>query len=279
MEGDFLIVSVAYPEPAPDGGAQLIRVWDPTGPVRADVVLVHGLGEHTGRYARTGSLLAETGYRVRGFDLLGFGASSGERGDTPRWSLFLDQVQESLGAVRNGDRPLVLLGHSVGGLIALDYALAERPQPDLLVLSAPALGGGKPWQRALAPFLARLFPTLRLPNPVPVDQLSRDPSVGDAYLADPLVITKTSLRLGAGILTTQARALTALSKLTLPTLVMHGGADRIIPTAASLPLASLPSVERRVYPELRHEIFNEPEGPKVVKEMIEWIDAHLPPRG
>ncbi len=75
-----MIVSVAHPEPTPDGGAQLVRDWDPTGTIKADIVLIHGLGEHSGRYARTGSLLAEAGYRVRGFDLLGCGASSGERG-------------------------------------------------------------------------------------------------------------------------------------------------------------------------------------------------------
>ena len=274
-----MIVSIANPEPAPDGGAQLIRRWDPAGPVWADLVLVHGLGEHTGRYGRTGSLLAEAGIRVRGFDLLGHGASSGGRADVARWSLFLDQVEGSLEAVRTEGRPLVLLGHSVGGLIALDYALAERPQPDLLVLSAPALGGGKPWQRGLVPFLARLFPTLRMPNPVPEAQLCSDPGVGEAYLADPLVVTKTSLRLGAGILATQNRALAALPMLSLPTLVMHGGDDRIIPTVASLPLASLPSVERRVFPGLRHEIFNEPVGPGVVQEMIEWIGARTPASG
>ncbi len=191
-----MIVSVAHPEPSPDGGAQLVRDWDPVGEVKADIVLVHGIGEHSGRYARTGSLLAEAGYRVRGFDLLGFGASSGERADIARWSLFLDQVEGNLNSVRTPGRPVILMGHSMGGLIALDFALAERPRPDLLILSSPALGGGKGWQRSVAPVLARLFPTMAAPTTVRGDQLSRDPRVGEAYFADPLVLTKASFRLG-----------------------------------------------------------------------------------
>jgi alpha-beta hydrolase superfamily lysophospholipase len=266
-----MIVSVAHPEPSPDGGAQLVRDWDPTGTIKADVVLIHGLGEHSGRYARTGSLLAEAGYRVRGFDLLGCGASSGERADISRWSLFLDQVEGNLSSVRSEGRPLILMGHSLGGLIALDYALSERPRPDLLILSSPALGGGKGWQRSVAPVLARLFPTLLVPTKITGDQLSRDPRVGEAYFRDPLVQTKASTRLGASIFATQDRLLAAIGKLDIPTLVIHGGEDTLVPTASSEALTSVPGLVRKVFPELRHETMNEPEGPEVVAQIVEWI--------
>jgi len=269
----IMIVSVAHPEPSPDGGAQLVRDWDPSGPINGDIVVVHGLGEHSGRYARTGSVLAEAGYRVRGFDLLGFGASSGERADIARWSLFLDQVEGNVQSVRTEGRPLILMGHSMGGLIALDYALAERPRPDLLILSAPALGGGKGWQRSLAPILARLFPSLLVPTRITGDQLSRDPAVGEAYFGDPLVLTKASARLGASIFATQDRVLAALVGLAIPTLVIHGGQDQLVPTVSSQPLASIEGVERRVFPELRHESLNEPEGPEVVSEIVDWIES------
>lgn len=269
-----MIVNVAHPEPSPDGGAQLVREWDPVGTVRGDIVLVHGIGEHSGRYARPGSLLAEGGYRVRGYDLLGFGASSGGRGDIAKWSLFLDQVEGHIKAARTPGRPLVLMGHSMGGLIALDYALSERPRPDLLVLSAPAIGGGKPWQKSLAPFLGRTFPTLSLPTRVRGDQLSRDPAVGEAYFADPQVLTKATMRLGAGLFSAQDRVVAALGSLTVPTLVIHGGIDTLVPTESSAMLASLPTVERRVFGDLRHETFNEPEGPSVIAEVIDWIDSH-----
>jgi alpha-beta hydrolase superfamily lysophospholipase len=237
-----------------------------------DLVIVHGLGEHSGRYARTGSILAEAGFRVRSFDLIGHGASSGLRGDLTRWSLYLDQVQGHLEAARTAGRPLVLLGHSLGGLIALDYALSERPPPDLLILSGPALAGGKPWQRRVAPVFARLFPTLAFPSAITGDMLSRDPAVGAAYFADPLVLTRTSARLGAGIFAAGDRVRRALPRLHLPTLVVHGGADTLVPTESSAVLESLEGVERRVFAELRHESFNEPEGPGVLAEVISWIE-------
>lgn len=265
--------SLARPEPAPDGGAQLVREWKPDGPVAGDVVIVHGLGEHSGRYERTGGLLAEAGYRVRSFDLLGFGASSGRRADIERFALYLDQTEGHLDALRTKGRPLVLLGHSMGGLIALEYALAERPQPDLLVLSAPALSGGAAWQRKVAPTLGRMFPTLSVPTAIKGDMLSRDPAVGEAYFGDPLVITKATARLGAGIFAAGDRARAALDKLRVPTLVIHGGSDTLVPTAGSEILAVHPLVERRVFPSLRHELFNEPEGPEVIAEVVAWIQS------
>jgi acylglycerol lipase len=266
--------SLARPEPAPDGGAQLVREWQPERAAVGDVVIVHGLGEHSGRYERTGGLLAAAGYRVRSFDLLGFGASSGRRADIERFALYLDQIQGHLDAVRTPGRPLVLLGHSVGGLLALEYALAERPQPDLLVLSAPAISGGAAWQRKLAPILGRMFPTMTIPTAIKGDVLSRDPAVGEAYFADPLVITKATTRIGAGILAAGDRVRAALDRLSVPTLVIHGGSDTLVPTNGSEVLAVHPLVERRVFPSLRHEVFNEPEGPEVVAEVIAWIQSN-----
>ncbi|HKX75984.1 MAG TPA: lysophospholipase [Acidimicrobiia bacterium] len=266
-----MIQSTARPEPAPEGGVQLVREWTPPGQPIGDVVLVHGIGEHSGRYERTGSLLAEGGYRVRGFDLIGFGASSGERGDVHRWSLYLDQIQEHLGAARTPDRPLVLLGHSMGGLLALEYALAERPQPDLLVLSAPGLSGGEAWQRKLAPVLGRALATTRFPTRVKGEMLSKDPAVGEAYFADPLVLTKATARLGAAIFAAGDRVRAHLDRLSIPTLVIHGGDDSLVPTPSSELLAGSTLVERRVFESLRHELLNEPEGPDVVREVLDWI--------
>jgi alpha-beta hydrolase superfamily lysophospholipase len=202
---------------------------------------------------------------------LGFGASSGERGDISRWSLFLDQLEGNLESTRTEGRPLILMGHSMGGLIALDYALAERPHPDLLILSSPLLAGGKAWQISLVPRLARLFPGLRLPVEITGDQLSRDPRVGEVYFQDPLVLTKVSVRLGASILSAQKRVLSALEGLVIPTIVIHGGEDHLVPTMCSQALTTVPCVVRRVFPDLRHETLNEPEGPEVVAEIIDWI--------
>jgi alpha-beta hydrolase superfamily lysophospholipase len=267
--------SEAHPEPAPDGGAQLVRTWSPDGEAKGNVVLVHGLGEHSGRYGRTGEIFSGAGYAVRAFDLFGHGATSGRRGDIERWALYLDQVQGHIEAIRQSSGlTLILLGHSMGGQIALDYALSERPQPDLLVLSAPLLGGGKPWQRVVGPVVGRIFPKLMLPVSVTGDQLSRDPAVGEAYFADPLVLTKASAGLGARIFAGWKRIPAALDHLRVSTLVVHGGADTVVPPQATAGLTANPLVERRLFPPLRHESFNEPEGPQVLAEIIEWIEAH-----
>ena len=257
-----------------DPGPQLVRTWRPDGDSRATIVLVHGIAEHSGRYERTGDLLAEAGFTVVSADLMGCGGSAGRRADIEDWAVYLDQVQ---GLVEGAPRRLVLLGHSMGGLIALEYALAERPSPDLLVLSAPALDGGAAWQHLLAPVTAALLPTLRIPNALRGEQLSRDPAVGEAYFSDPLVSTSTTTRMGAELFRAMRRVRAAVGGLDVPTLVLHGGLDTIVPPTATLALE--PFAERRLYPKLRHELFNEPEGPDILREVVTWIEEHLPDEG
>jgi alpha-beta hydrolase superfamily lysophospholipase len=167
------------------------------------------------------------------------------------------------------------MGHSLGGAIALGYLLSERPQPDLAVLSAPALAGGAGWQRTIAPMMARLAPGLTLPNPVKGEHLSRDPAVADAYFADPLVIPKSTVGFGASAFTEIDRLNDQLSSLDIPTLVFHGGDDQLVPTSCSEALGEVPCVERRVYEGLRHETLNEPEGPEVVADIVAWLDRQL----
>lgn len=270
-----MIESTAHPRSHPSAGSQLIRVWEPGGSPVAEMVLVHGLAEHSGRYERPAGLFAEAGIRVTAPDLVGFGATGGKRGDVEDWTVYLDQVQALVEEASSSGRPVVLFGHSMGGLIALEYALSERPAPDLLVLSSPGLNGGAAWQRKLAPLLARVVPGLSLPNPVKSEQLSRDPSVGEAYFSDPLVHTASTIRLGAQLFAAMDRVNAAVGRLDLPTLVTHGGADSIVPPTCTVELGSLPGVERRLYPRLRHETLNEPEGPEVAAEIIDWIKAHL----
>ncbi|HEY5890622.1 MAG TPA: lysophospholipase [Acidimicrobiia bacterium] len=253
-------------------GTELIREWGAAGARRGRVVLVHGLAEHTGRYERVGSIFAESGFDVVAPDLFGFGRSGGERADVGDWGDYLDQVGRLIAA---SGRPVILLGHSMGGLVATSYALSDRPQPDLLVLSAPAIGGGAGWQKALAPVLARIAPKMLIPNNLKGEQLSRDPLVGEAYFSDPLMVFKTTTRLGNQLFTAQAAAAPHLGELPVPTLVMHGGSDSIVPPASTVVLGEADGVERRLYPKLRHEIFNEPEGPQLVAEVVDWIEENL----
>ena len=166
----------------------------------------------------------------------------------------------------------------MGALIALDYALSKRPQPDLLVLSAVPLGANAPaWQKALAPLLSGLSPGFELANPISGDQLSHDPAVGTAYFADPLVRPRTTARLGAELFGAMKRIRGSVGQLALPTLVIHGAEDSLVPAHFSEPLGGLTGVERLVLPGLRHETLNEPDGPDVVAYIVGWIEDRVKP--
>jgi alpha-beta hydrolase superfamily lysophospholipase len=262
-----------------DGLALRTYRWPAAGPRRASLLLVHGIAEHAGRYAHVGSRLASAGIETRAFDLRGFGGSDGPRAYVDRWSRYHDDVEDRLVELRGASAgvPLVLYGHSMGGLIALGYVLSEspRPLPDLLVLSAPALGAVVPaWQRALAPVLALAAPRLALANTFPKGALSSDPAVEPAYLADPIAVHRTTSRLGAALFAEQARLKRALADggpLPVTTYVVHGAADPLVPEWASRTLEGRANVTRRVYPGLRHETHNEPSGAAVVDDTIAWI--------
>jgi len=261
--------------PATDRTVLYVRHWPATGQPWARVLIVHGIGEHSGRYERTARLMAEAGLDVSAFDLRGHGLSGGRRVYVRRWDDFLDDVEAQLAPLRSSGLPTVLFGHSMGALIALTYACSGRSAPDLLVLSAPPLRAAVPgWQRALAPILSRLAPTLVIANPIGGAQLARDPAVGIDYFADPLVQPRSTARLGAELFSAMKRGRSGLGRLHVPTLVIHGGADVLVPTSGSEPLGNLPGVERRVLPGLRHETLNEPEGPEIVAGIVEWLRAH-----
>jgi alpha-beta hydrolase superfamily lysophospholipase len=260
---------------ARDGTALRIRHWPvAAGEPWASMLLVHGLAEHSGRYEHVGAQLAAAGIDTYAFDLRGFGGSGGPRASVERWSQLHDDLEERLVAVRSiaPSRPLVLYGHSLGGLIALGYVLDGRAWPDLLVLSAPAIGATVPaWQRALVSSLRRVAPGMQLSNRLNGEVLSRDPSVAVMYFADPLNQHKSTVRFAHAAFAEQRRVAAALDRLSIQTLVIHGGADRLVPTASSEVLEGRPGVIRRVYPALRHESHNEPEGPQVISDIIGWV--------
>lgn len=259
----------------PDFGTELVREWVPDGDPKARIVLVHGLAEHSGRYERPASLLADAGFHVRGFDLVGAGGSGGRRWHVEEWSQYHRQVASHVRWARDQGGPVVLMGHSLGGLICLGYLIDDYPSPDLAVISAPSLAGGAAWQKTLAPILDKVAPRLAIPNPVEGEHLSRDPAVAEAYFADPLVITKSTARFGANAFAEIDRVKAGLQRLEVPTLVFHGGDDVLVPTFTSEVLGDLDCVERTVYEGLRHETLNEPEGPEVVADVIRWLNEQL----
>ncbi len=260
-----------------DGIRILTRHWAAAEP-RAAVLLVHGLGEHSGRYEHVGEQLAAAGLESFAWDHRGFGASAGERAWLDSWSRFHDDVEDRLATVRATvpGLPVILYGHSLGGLIALGYCVSERALPDLLVLSAPgiddALAG---WKRRVAPILARLAPHLRISNGISPSMLSGDPARQQAARRDPLMVSTSTTRFGALAFEEQPRVRAALARLSIPTLVIHGLDDPVVPARASEPLAAIPGVTRRTYPGVRHELHNELEGPAILADLIAWIDGRL----
>ena len=265
---------------AADGTDILVREWASDRSARgwpwASVLLVHGLGEHSGRYEHVGDQMAAAGLDVQAYDHRGNGGSGGRRGHVDRWEQYHDDLAERLAPVRASadGRPAVLYGHSMGGLIVLGYLLTDRPKPDLVVLSSPGLDSTiASWKKSLAPTMSRIFPTLAVPNGIDGSTLSRDPAVADKIAADPLASKSSTTRFAAEALIEQERVRREYAGLTLPTLVLHGLDDGLVPAKASEILDSLPNVERRTYPGLRHELHNEPEGPAIVGEIIDWIRA------
>jgi alpha-beta hydrolase superfamily lysophospholipase len=258
-----------------DGTDRLARHWPSPDPV-ASVLIVHGTGEHSGRYEHVGEFFARHGLDTYSYDHRSHGGSGGARGEVDWYGLITDLAGE-LDAVRGKGRPVVLWGHSLGGLIVLDYVLnAAGPQPDLLVSSAPALAESLPaWQKSAIKVLARVAPRLKIPVPVPVAELSTDPEVGRAYLADPLIQRKGTLSGFAEFFVAQARANATLARLAIPTLVVHGGSDVIVPTSCTEPLNGLPGVNRIVYEGMRHELHNEPDGDRVLADMVSWVKDRL----
>ena len=257
--------------------------WAAGAAPRAHVLLIHGIAEHAGRHGHVASEFARAGLETHAFDLRGFGASGGPRAYVRRWSEYHDDLEDQLSAVRAaaGRLPVVLYGHSMGGLIALGYVLAvpARPQPHLLVLSAPAIAAiVARWKRALADVLGRTLPRLEIPNALPPGGLSRDPRVETAYRSDPLNVHRTTARLGMELFHEQRRVkgrLARMSALPAPTYVFHGSADPIVPVSASASLERRENVTRRVYPDLRHEMHNEAEASAVIGDTVLWIARSL----
>ena len=261
---------------AHDGAEQLRRHWAPTGSVRAAMLIVHGIGEHSGRYEHVGAAFADAGVDVLAYDQRGFGRSGGIRAHVDDFDEYLDDVEVLLAARRELGVPVILLGHSLGGLVATAYLVSGRPQPDLAVLSAPALGAQLPgWQRTLAPVVGKVVPRLKIPADFDGALLSRDEAVQVAYENDPLRVPFSTASLGREILATMKTTRATLDRLRVPTYVFHGGDDELVPTSASEILEVLPNVTRRVWPNLRHESMNEPERADVIAEVLGWIEDQL----
>jgi alpha-beta hydrolase superfamily lysophospholipase len=260
-------------------GLELVRVAWPAArsPARGTVVIVHGLGEHAERYIRLAAELSVAGWAVQGFDQRGHGASPGASGAIANNRSLLDDLDRLLRVVReeHAPRPLVLLGHSMGGAVAARCVAGGKAGVDALVLSSPALDLGLRWPRRLQLAVAsRLVPDRPMHNGLDPDDLSRDPQVVADYLEDTRIHARITPRLARFIVAAGREVIAAAPRWRVPTLLMWAGADRCVAPSGSAAFAAAapPAVVRtRCFDGLAHEIFNEPERPLVVGALLEWL--------
>ena len=258
-----------------DGLQQLRRHW-PADQPRAAMLLVHGIGEHSGRYEHVGRAFADAGIDTLAFDSRGFGQTEGRPAYVTSFEEYLDDVDDLLELRRELGTPVILMGHSLGGLMTTAYLVRDYSQPDFAVLSAPALAAEIPrWQRIAAPVLGRLTPRLHLKSDFDGSILSRDPEVQSAYDGDPLRINGSTVALGRHIMSAMKSTSALLHRISVPTYVLHGGDDELVPPAASESIGQLSNVTRKLWPGLRHECLNEPERDQVISGVVDWLDTHL----
>ncbi len=263
-----------------------LRQWVCDGTPRGTLLIVHGLGEHIGRYEALARHLNRRGWAVVGYDQRGHGASGGARGAIAAPDSLLADLAGVIDAVRPAlTGPLLLLGHSLGGLLAArfvaeglvqDKALWWRPV-DALVLSSPAMDPGMTvLQKVLLAVLGRLAPNLALGNGLNPAWVSRDPAIVEAYVADPLVHDRITPRLARFIVDAGRRVRESAPRWRVPTLLLYAGADRCVTPAGSAAFAAAAPpdvVTAQSFAPLFHEIFNEPERAAVLAALDAWL-AH-----
>ena len=267
----------------PGGPKLFTRAWgdDPKAPA---VAIIHGLGDHSGRWERVGRTLASRGFTAYALDLPGHGKSEGRRGHVRSWDDYRTAVTRWIEALRKedgGSRRWAFLGHSMGALIALDWTEKNPRCVDALVLSAP------PFELSLHPssikvhaarLIGLLWPGFTQGNQIPPSLLSHDPDVIRAHRSDPLVHFRISARLFLEFSAMRRKLARVAATHSIPTLIVQGGADPVSSCVgcAQWAKAAKPGVVTyKEYPGLYHEVLNEPEGVKILDEIIAWLKQVL----
>ncbi|TCI09185.1 alpha/beta hydrolase [Dyella soli] len=261
-----------------DGQRLFVRDW-PHARAQDAVLVVHGLGEHSGRYQRLAMWFHARGYAVRSYDQRGHGQTAGVRGGLRH----ADDLLEDLATVYNDyastlPRPPLLLGHSMGGLVAARAVLDKRVRPPALALSSPAFRSWEPaWLRRLAALLTHVAPSLPLPNGLPFEKLSHDPQVEPSYRGDPLRHGWVTPRLADFIFRSGEATIRDAARLDVPTLLLVAGADKLVDPTGSRDFAAGAwagqKLTTRYFDSLYHELFNEaePARSQVLKQLGDWL--------
>ena len=260
-----------------------LAVYDATEPdaPRATVLIVHGLGEHAGRYSHVADALVQAGFAVRAYDHQGHGRSAGQRGTLHTPDGLLQDLATVIDDTRRHApyRPLVLLGHSMGGLVVA-RAVAEQLRPvDALVMSSPALGiHTNLLHKLLLSVLPDWLPHLTIGNGLDPQWVARDAAVVKAYREDPLVHDRISPRLGAWIWREGTKTVEVAETWPTPTLLVYAGTDKLVDPAASDAFAQRAPRDRvsaQRYEAMYHEVFNDPEREQVLATLTQWLQARF----
>jgi alpha-beta hydrolase superfamily lysophospholipase len=252
---------------------------------RGVVLIVHGLGEHAWRYDPLAQHLNAWGFCVRAYDQRGHGQSDGARGVIPRDNALLDDLAEVIEDTRRHiaepwSCPLILLGHSMGGLVAATFVQRRIAPVDALVLSSPALQTRiGAWKKKLIALLYRLAPNLALGNGLDASKISHDPAVVQAYQNNSLVHDRISARLATFIGENGPHVLAAAPGWSVPTLLMYAGEDQLVRpegSAAFAKAAPRAVVSNQRFEGLYHEIFNEEDPSEVLDTLRRWLDVRAP---
>ncbi|MGZ3495134.1 MAG: alpha/beta hydrolase [Thermodesulfobacteriota bacterium] len=257
--------------------------WLPEGEPKAILLIVHGLAEHSGRYMNLVNHLVPLGYAVHGFDHPGHGKSDGTRVYVERFEDYTDTIKVYFDRMRPA-KPVFLVGHSMGGLIAALYLLDHQREMTGAVLSGPAVkvpGKITPTTVLVGKMFSALMPRFGLLG-LDAEGVSRDPAVVQAYINDPLVHSgKITARLAAEMLKAMQHISAQASKITLPIMIVQGTADRLVdPAGARMLYDTIGSADKeiKIYEGFYHEVFNEPERDRVLRDVERWIEVHLDSR-
>lgn len=269
---------------ASDGDNLAVQDWplEPGVALRGVVLIVHGLGEHAGRYEHVAQRLNAWGFAVRGYDQCGHGESGGLPGSLPSDTRLLDDLADIIDSTRTRmepGTPLILLGHSMGGLVAARFVSRAIRNLDALVLSSPALNPGmNAFQKMLVSVLPRIAPNLRVGNGLNPAYISHDPSVVQAYTSDPLVHDRISARLARFFATEGAATVALAPHWKVPTLLLYAGDDRLVNPQGSRDFAAAAPrewVTAECFEGLYHEIFNERDAEPVFAALRQWLDQRF----
>jgi acylglycerol lipase len=257
--------------------------WLPEGEAQAVLFIVHGLGEHSGRYMNVVNHFVPLGYAVYGLDHLGHGKSEGGREEVQRFEDYTDPLTTYYNMVKGwqAGKPIFILGHSLGGLITTFYLLDNQEKFKGAIISAPAIKISENISSmtiTMSKILSKVAPKAGV-LALDASMISRDPEVVKAYNSDPLVFHgKTPARLASEMLKSMLRVKAEVSKISLPFITVQGSQDKLVdPGGAQMLYEGASSKDKtiKIYEGFYHEVFNEPERATVLKDVETWLTARL----